>query len=103
MATAKELSLLLLTGKGNGTSAKVLAAALDTNERQVRQFISDLRDAGEPICGTPSDGYYFAATHEELEHTCDFLRSRAMHSLALESKLRRIPLTDLIGQLNLPI
>ena len=103
MATANELALLLLTGKGNGTSAKTLAAALGTNERHVRHLISELRDAAEPICGTPSDGYYYAANQDELQHTCDFLRGRAMHSLALESKLRRIPLPDLIGQLQLPI
>lgn len=102
MATANELSLLLLTGRGNGTSAKVLASALNVKERQVRLLVSDLREAGEPVCGTPSEGYYYAATPEELQHTCDFLRSRAMHSLALESKLRRIPLPDLIGQLHLP-
>lgn len=105
MATANQLSLLLSTyiGKGNGIGVRKLAVALEVKERQVRKLISDLRDAGEPICGTPKDGYYYAATPEELQHTCDFLRSRAMHSLALESKLRRIPLPDLIGQLNLPI
>lgn len=57
---------------------------------------------GHAICGTPTDGYYIAATAEELNATCEFLHNRAMHSLTLESKLRKIPLSDLIGQLHLP-
>ncbi|MCZ7655553.1 MAG: hypothetical protein M5R42_16810 [Rhodocyclaceae bacterium] len=52
--------------------------------------------------GTPRDGYYIAASGEELEATCQFLRSRAMHSLVLESRLRNVPLPDLIGQMKLP-
>lgn len=89
-------------GKGNGIGVKQLAQQLDTPERTVRKLVSELRDEGHAVCGTPADGYYIAATADELQHTCDFLRSRAMHSLTLESRLRKIPLTDLIGQLHLP-
>lgn len=93
-------------GRGNGISMRELEQQLDMLPRAIRQHISDLREDGKAVCGTPADGYYIAATPEELEHTCDFLRSRAMHSLALESKLCNIPLPDLlgrIGQLHLPI
>lgn len=89
-------------GKGNGIGVKALATQHDTTERHVRKIISDLREEGYAVCGTPPDGYFIAANADELEHTCEFLRSRAMHSLTLESRLRKIPLTDLIGQLHLP-
>lgn len=100
MATANQLLILLNPGRENGTGVKQLAVALDATERHVRQLISELREAGQPICGTPHDGYFMAETAEELEETCDFLRSRAMHSLSLESKLRKIPLSNLIGQIG---
>jgi len=104
MATSNQLLSLLTRhiGKGNGIGVKALATQLDTTERHVRTLTSELREDGHAVCGTPVDGYYIAATAEELQNTCEFLRSRAMHSLTLESRLRRIPLTDLLGQLHLP-
>lgn len=89
-------------GSGNGISMRQLEQQLDMPPRMIRQHISDLRDDGYAICGMPAEGYYIAATPEELQHTCAFLRSRAMHSLTLESRLRKIPLADLLGQLHLP-
>lgn len=89
-------------GKGNGIGVRELANVMDIEERQARKLISLLRQEGHAICGTPQDGYYIAATAQELEETCEFLRHRAMHSLNMESKLRKIPLPDLIGQLHLP-
>ena len=74
----------------------------DLLARQIRTYISDLRDTGMAICGTPKHGYYIAANAEELEETCAFLHNRAIHSLMLESRLRKIPLSDLLGQLHLP-
>lgn len=89
-------------GQGNGIGAKTLAQQLDTPERNVRMMISELRNEGYAICGTPSSGYYIAATPDELEQTCAFLRHRAMHSLRMESRLRKISLPDLLGQLHVP-
>ncbi len=104
MATHNQLIAALShhIGKGNGIGVKALAVQLQTKERHVRTLVSALRDEGHAICGTPQDGYYIAATPEELTQTCEFLRHRAMHSLGLEAKLRRIPLPDLLGQLHLP-
>lgn len=104
MATASQLLSVLSRhiGKGNGIGVKQLAQQLGIEPRQVRKHISELRDDGHAVCGTPKDGYYIAATPEELEHTCQFLHTRALHSLTLESRLRKIPLSDLIGQLHLP-
>lgn len=89
-------------GAGNGITAADLAARLGLLPRMVRQLVSELRLNGHAVCGTPKTGYYIAETEAELEHTCQFLRSRALHSLALEAALRKTPLPDLIGQLHLP-
>ena len=89
-------------GKGNGISMRTLEQQTDLLPRLLRRHIADLRNDGHAICGTPRDGYYIAETPEELEATCEFLHNRALHSLGLESKLRKIPLADLLGQLHLP-
>lgn len=104
MTTANQLLALLSRhiGKSNGIGVKALAQQIDTTERHVRTLVEALRDEGHAICAHPSTGYYVAETAEELTHTCEFLHNRALHSLALEAKLRRIPLPDLLGQLHLP-
>ena len=70
-------------------------------ERRARQLISELRHEGVAICAHPSSGYYIAASAVELERSCQFLRARAMHSLVLESRLRKISLGELLGQLRI--
>lgn len=70
-------------------------------ERHVRALVSELREEGVAICAFPVDGYFIAQTPEEIELCCAFLRSRAMHSLYIESRLRKIPLPELLGQLRL--
>jgi biotin operon repressor len=88
-------------GRERGITAAAIAVALGCQERVVRELVTEMRQDGIAVCGHPADGYYIAATKEELEETCAFLRSRAMHSLVLESKLRGLPLADLVGQLRL--
>ena len=88
-------------GEHDGITAKALAAAANISEREVRKQVSALREDGIAVCGHPVTGYYIAKSAEELERTCEYLRSRAMHSLRMESRLRKIPLPDLIGQLHL--
>ena len=88
-------------GRDRGITAAAIAATLGCPERVVRELVTELRQDGRAVCGHPADGYFIAATREELEETCAFLRSRAMHSLVLESKLRGMPLADLVGQLRL--
>ena len=104
MATKHQLLTALQAhiGRGRGITVRNLAGLLDCHARQVRTLVTELRDEGIAVCGTPRDGYYIAATAEELEETCQFLRSRAMCSLTLESRLRKVPLADLFGQLHLP-
>jgi hypothetical protein len=103
MATKTDLANVLSRhiGRENGITANNLAGLLQALPRTVRSLISELRMDGIAVCGHPSAGYYIAATSEELEETCQFLRGRAMHSLAIESKLRKVPMEDLVGQLHL--
>jgi hypothetical protein len=77
-------------------------ATSDHLERVVRKAVTQLRLEGQPICAHPSSGYFMAETAEELEHTCNFLHSRAMSSLKAESRLRKISITDLINKYTLP-
>ncbi len=88
-------------GKRAGIAVKALADELQTSPRQVRKLVTELRLDGIAVCGHPKTGYFMAETADELENTCKFLRQRALHSLTLESKLRRIPLPDLLGQMHL--
>lgn len=103
MATKNDLMTLMVfhCGSKNGASAKTLAEQLDCEDRRVRSLVTECREDGIAICGHPSTGYYIAETAEDLQTTLDFLRDRAMHSLKLYSTLSRVPLADLIGQLNL--
>lgn len=97
--------LALHVGRARGVSAAYIAGKLwlpvNSGPRVVRELVTELREDGVAVCAHPSDGYFIAETKEELEETCAFLRSRAMHSLVLESKLRGMPLADLVGQLHL--
>lgn len=89
-------------GRDKGISAKRLAEQLDMVPRRLRKLISELRDDdGVAICGTPSTGYFMAVTPEELQASCDFLEHRALHSLRLLSRMKKVSLLDLMGQLRL--
>ena len=95
--------LAMRIGAARGVDARTLANMLAIEPRQIRSLITELREEGMPICGHPSTGYYIAETPAELQATCDFLRSRALKSLVLESRLRKVPLATLIGQLSLDL
>lgn len=68
-------------------------------ERKARKLISELRLEGVAVCGHPDVGYWLAANDEELEECCRFLRARAMHSLTVESRMRRVALPALLNQM----
>ena len=88
-------------GRSNGINAETLSHKIGIAERTLRHVISDLRTQGVPVVGTPDTGYFIAQTAAELDECCQFLRSRALHSLGIEARLRKIPLPTLLGQLNL--
>ena len=104
MSTKTELINLLSRHQGaaNGISARYLAAQMRCTQRELRKLISQCRaDDGIAICAHPSTGYYIASTAQELLGCCAFLEARAMHSLTLLSRMRKVSLPDLLGQLHL--
>ena len=88
-------------GREKGISAARLAGALGLSEREIRKAVSNLREEGSPICAHPKHGYFYPVSQEEIEETCEYLHKRSLHSLRLESQMRRISLPALMGQLQL--
>jgi biotin operon repressor len=89
-------------GAANGIHVARLASVTGQPERALRKLISELRTEGTAICGKPETGYFIAETADELNEFCiKYLEARAMHSLTLSSRLRKIPLPVLAGQLFL--
>jgi len=75
-----------------------------TGTREIRQIITELRKEGVPICSSTEQtggGYYLASVGSDLEVYCKKLRQRALRALAMEAKLRRLTLPQLIGQIQL--
>lgn len=87
-------------GAENGIPAERLAHGFGVPTRTLRTVISAAREQGFAICGTPKDGYYLPTTPEELSESCEFLVARALKSLRLAARMRRISLPALVGQLN---
>lgn len=102
MTSAELLNLLAFhQGRESGINARDLANVAGVTERQLRTLIGELREEGIAICATPETGYYLAVTPEELQESCRFLHDRAMRSLLLASRMQKISLPDLLGQLKL--
>lgn len=90
-------------GKEHGIHVRQLVMATGLSERDIRSAVSQLREEGIAIVATPEAGYYIAETPEELAECCHFLRSRAMHTLHIEARLRQCSMAELLGQLSLDI
>ena len=60
-----------------------------------------LTELSHHICAHPGTGYFMAETPEELNETCKFLVDRSMTTLTQVSRMKRIALPDLHGQLHL--
>lgn len=89
-------------GEAKGISGLLLARRLRVRKRDLRKLISRCRDEhGAAICGHPSTGYFIATTPDELHRSCAFLEHRALHSLRLLSRMKKVSLPDLLGQLKL--
>lgn len=78
-----------------------LAEALSISPREVRHLTDAAIDEGILLCSHPSHGYWIALNAQELEAACEFHRTRALHELSKEAKLRKLGLADLLGQLHL--
>lgn len=103
MSPAELLNLLSRhVGQAHGVHVEHLAQRTGVTPRELRKLITQLRADGVAVCGKPETGYFIAETPAELDDFCiRFLEARAMHSLKLSSRLRKIPLPVLAGQLFL--
>lgn len=102
MTTADMLNLLAQhQGRERGICCADLARKAGITERQVRTLVSALRREGVAICAKPRSGYFLAVTPAELKESCAFLHARALHSLQLASRIQKVALPELLGQLLL--
>lgn len=103
MSTVNQLLNVLAEHQGRdcGISAKALAARLDVPPRRLRHLVSEAREQGIALCGKPNTGYFVPVTPEELAESCAFLEHRALHSLRLLSRMKKVSMPALLGQLNL--
>ncbi len=88
-------------GRENAISGKRLSEALQVNDREMRKLTDHAIEEGIALCSHPAYGYWVAKTPDELEETCRFHRSRALHELQKEARLKKLTLADLLGQLHL--
>lgn len=91
-------------GRANGISGAALTLAVGLpagQDRVVRRLITELRLAGKAIVGTPETGYFMAQTQAELHEFAKFHRSRALHELTILSRVLKISIPELAGQLSL--
>lgn len=88
-------------GKASAISGDDLARVLGVSSREMRKMTDAVIEEGIALCSHPANGYWIAQNATELEATCQFHRQRALHELAKEAKLRKMPMQDLLGQLHL--
>jgi hypothetical protein len=74
--------------------------------RRLRKIVTELRRDGQPIISSSSrfgGGYYLASAGSECADFCEKLRHQALRKLAMEAKIRKVSLAELVGQLRLDL
>ena len=103
----KELLLSYLKSKHKGQQNAVSSAVLEdkyqVSGRAIRDAVSRLRCAGQPVC-SGDEGYYYAANSRELSQTIRQLSSRITKLAVVKNGLVRATkqFTD-NGQLSFPL
>ena len=72
--------------------------------RRLRTIITAQRKKGARIASTSSKnggGYYIVRAASELDEYCGRLRRAALNKLMMESRLRKISMPELLGQMQL--
>ena len=74
--------------------------------RRLRKIVTGLRREGIPICSVSDKdggGYFLASAGSDLEDHCRRLRAQALRKLAIEAKLRKMALPELLGQISVAL
>jgi hypothetical protein len=90
-------------GRALGITGAALARAVGAAPRSARRAIEELRLAEGQPGAHPDTGYYWIVTAEDKALARAFLRSRAMTSLKLWSRMDGVPLENVIGQLSIDL
>jgi hypothetical protein len=72
-------------------------------ERLMRHVITELRMRGHPVCATPSEGYFWGVTADEVENTARHLARRSLTGLTQASRMTGRTVQELAGQLALEL
>lgn len=108
----KELTTHVGTGRAIGMGelfVQVFGESWDNrinDTRRLRSLITELREEGIPICSRvirSGGGYYIAAAGSELENYCAKIERQAVKKLAQVSRMRKLSLPALMGQLSLDL
>lgn len=96
-------------GRENGIHGRDLVARITNQvmhqpalERQVRDFIVELRMDQHRICGYPASGYYMAANQKEFDDTCVFLLERASTTVDQVAAMKGRFAPDLYIEMGVP-
>jgi hypothetical protein len=118
MSESQELMLMKVMSHHHGRARAISMTALHqavfgrqvgdkiNGTRRLRELVTRLKDDGVPICSkSDSDGggYYLASAGSDLEDYCRRLRAQALRKLAIEAKLRRMALPELLGQISVAL
>lgn len=71
--------------------------------RKLRNLITELRTAGEPICSTTNGGYYLASAGSELDDYCARLKASALKKLLIISRIKKTPFRTICAQAELDL
>lgn len=71
----KDVVLSQIPDEPIGMSSSDIGRNINLSSRDVRLIIQKLRDDGNPICGTPHDGYWVARTSFDMNETIKKLES----------------------------
>jgi hypothetical protein len=72
--------------------------------KKLRELITAMRNEGVPICSVPSScggGYYLASAGSELRGYTERDKKRALRILSRVSRIEKISLPELLGQMRL--
>lgn len=79
---------LIPTGKENRISTAMLKSITHLDPAVIRREINKARSDGEPIC-SDGDGYYYAETPNELNHTIKRMNSRIHKQIRAREGLKK--------------